>query len=373
MLKRKSLLIPAIVVVLLIAFRIVLPYIVKDYVNKSLDELPGYNGHVNDIDIHLYRGAYTIKGLELIEEKGNPKYPFLKIPRTDLSIEWKSLFKGELVGEVVMGSPRMNILSAPATKEAIKQTNQEDWTKVVKDLMPITINRFVVNNGYLAYLDFKASPDVNMHIENMQLVALNLANVEKQQKALPSPATITGNSIGGGKLRVNMQGNFLKEIPDMDIKMELTQVDLTKLNDFIKAYGKFDVERGRLDMYGKVSIRNGQVDGYMKPFFENLKILNWKKDKKEGGILSAAKEAVIGLFAEAAENQKRDRIATQVPISGSITAMDTDNWKTFVNVLRNAFIEAFNKGIQDESGLGSSGHNKKDNDKKEKKKDKKKD
>ncbi len=373
MVVKRSFTIVIVIVLLLIAFRIALPYIVKDYVNKSLNELPGYNGHVEDIDIHLFRGAYVIKGMVLIEEKGNPKYPFLKIPRTDLSVEWKSLFKGKLVGEVVMDGARMNIVAAPATKEAIQETSQEDWTQVVKDLMPITINRFVVNNGYLAYLDFNASPDVNMHIENMQLTALNLANVEDHKQALPSPATITGKSVGGGNLKMDMKGNFLKEIPDMDIAMQLTQVDLTNLNDFIKAYGKFDVERGRLDMYSKVNVRDGQLDGYMKPFFEDLKVLNWEKDRKEDGILHAAKEAVIGLFAEAAENQKRDQIATQVPITGSLSAPNTNTWKTILNVLRHAFIDAFNKGIENELGGGNKEkkEDKPDKKKKDDKKDKK--
>nr|WP_250428289.1 DUF748 domain-containing protein [Pontibacter ruber] len=337
----------------------------KRYVNKTLNELPGYNGHVDDIDIHLYRGAYTIKGLVLIEEKGNPTYPFLKIPRTDLSVEWKSLFKGKLVGEVEMEAPRMNIVAAPATKEAIQQTSQEDWTRVLKDLMPITINRFVVNNGYLAYLDFGAKPDVNLHIEDMHLLALNLANVENERQALPSPVTITGRSVGGGKLKADMKGNFLKKIPDMDIKMQLTQVNLTSLNDIIKAYGKFDVERGRLDMYSEVKVTDGQLDGYMKPFFEELKILDWEKDKKEDGILHAAKEAVIGLVAEAAENQKRDQIATQVPITGSINDPKTNSWKTFLHILRHAFIKAFNKGIENEAGGGN-----KEKEKEEDKKDK---
>ena len=340
----------AAVILLLLAVRIALPYMVENYVNKTLDALPGYTGHVSDIDLHLYRGAYTIDSLVLEEENGNPKHPFLQIPQTDLSIEWKSVFKGELVGEVVMERPSINFVAATAVADTTQQTTQDDWTKVMKDLMPITINRFAVNNGRVAYLDFNAKPDVNMHIDNMQLVALNLANVEDSTNALPSTVTATGRSVGGGSLKVDMKGNFLKKIPDLDMSMQLTHVNLTSLNDFIKASAKFDVERGRLDMYSKVKLTDGQLDGYMKPFLEEVKILNWKKDKKEGGLLQAAKEAVIGLFAEAAENQKRDQIATQIPISGSISKPDTDTWRTFVNILRHAFIDAFNKSLENEAG-----------------------
>ncbi|WP_207432963.1 DUF748 domain-containing protein [Sabulibacter ruber] len=334
------------VVVLLLAFRIALPFIVKKYVNKTLDELPGYTGYVEDVDIALIRGAYQIEGLVLKEEKGNPKYPFLTILHTDLSIEWKSLFKGKLVGEVFMTGPVLNMVTSSSSGNSKEDPSLDHWTEVVKDLMPITINRYEVHNGRLAFMDFTASPDVRFHISSMELVALNLANVEEVGKKLPSSVTVSGKSIGGGTLKGKMQVNALKRIPDFDADCQLTGVNLTSLNNFIKAYAKFDVERGKLDMYAELKATDGQLNGYIKPFFEEVKVLNWKKDKKEGGILSAVKEAVIGVFTEAAENQPRDQVATQIPIKGNLSNPQTNSWKTFINVLKHAFIDAFSKGIE---------------------------
>lgn len=254
------------IILLLFIFRLALPGIVKHYVNKSLNELPGYNGHVADVDLHLYRGAYTLDELVLTEEKGNPKYPFLRIHRTDLSISWNAVFKGRLVGEVVMMNPRINIVFSSANGTTGKEPTRQHWTETVKDLMPITVNRLVVNNGKLAYLDFTSSPDVKLHIDNMQLVALNLANVENAATKLPSTVTVTGKSIGGGSLKGNMKINALKEIPDFNLDLQLTNVNLTSLNGFIKAYGKFDVERGNVDMFSEVKLTNGQLNGYVKPF-----------------------------------------------------------------------------------------------------------
>lgn len=357
-------------IVLLIAFRVALPYIVKNYVNKTLDELPGYSGHVDDIDIHLIRGAYTIKGLVLTEDGANSKYPFLNMPRTDLSVEWKSLFKGRLVGEVNMFSPVINVVEAAPQKGA--EPTREHWTEVVKDLMPITINRTEVINGRINYLDFSTSPDVRFHIHNMHLVALNLANVEESGNKLPATISLTGSSLGGGALRGDMKANVLKEIPDFDMKLKLTGVDLTSMNSFVEAYGKFDVERGKLDMYSELKLINGQMDGYVKPFFEELKVLNLKKDFKEDGLLRTAWEAVAGLFAEAAENQPRDQIATLIPIQGSIEQFDTDISTTVLNVLKHAFIRAFSKGLGAQTAPKEEGFNKEDKKDKDKEKDDKK-
>jgi hypothetical protein len=53
------------VVVLLIVIRIILPYVVLHYANKTLTEMNGYYGHIDDIDLSLYRGGYIIHNIYL--------------------------------------------------------------------------------------------------------------------------------------------------------------------------------------------------------------------------------------------------------------------------------------------------------------------
>lgn len=354
MVKHKTYKIAAAIIALLIIIRIALPFIVERYVNKTLNNLPGYNGHVEDVDLNLYRGAYRIEELVLEEEEGNPKTPFLQISEIDLSLSWDALFKGKIVGEVKLLRPELNIKTAAESKEAIEEPDREHWTEVVKSLMPMTINHLEITEGKLAYLDDTTSPDVTLYIDNMHLLALNLANVEEQGDKLPSTVHLTGTSIGGGKLEGDMRINALKEIPDFDLDMKLRGIDLTSINDFIEAYAKFDVESGRLDMFTELTLMDGQLEGYMKPFFEEVKVLNWKEDKKENGFFRAAWEAIAGLFVEAAENQPRDQVATKIPISGNINEPGTDISTTVMNVLRHAFIKAFNKGLEDAAGSGDS-------------------
>src|SRR3954466_15549722 len=89
------------VVVLLVAVRLALPYIVTRYVNKVLGELEGYRGQIYDVDIHLLRGAYQIDSLKIFKINGNKEIPFIDIPLMDLSVEWQSLFNGKVVGEIL--------------------------------------------------------------------------------------------------------------------------------------------------------------------------------------------------------------------------------------------------------------------------------
>src|SRR5688572_502252 len=83
----------AAVVALLVAARIALPFIVEDYANRKLAALEAYDGHVGDIDIHLWRGAYSIDDIVIVKRGAKRPVPFFETRRLDLSVEWRSLLR----------------------------------------------------------------------------------------------------------------------------------------------------------------------------------------------------------------------------------------------------------------------------------------
>jgi hypothetical protein len=326
----------------LIVLRLALPGIVKHYVNEKLNELPGYTGYVDDIDIALWRGAYVIWGLHLKKKTDPPKYPFLYIERSDLSIQWGPLFKGRLVGKITCDRPVVNIL---ATESLHKEPSKDTWTATLKALMPITVNLLTVNDGRFAYYDFEKKPAHGWHLDNLHLTATNLANVQKKGDRLPSDVNLSGIAIGGGGLKLHAKTNMLKEMPDFDGGIQLTDIDLLSLNPMLEADVKFDVERGKLDLFTKLSVMNGEIAGYLKPFIKDLKVLNVKKDMKKGGPIRVAKKAVVGLVAGILKNHKTKKIATVVPLQGSLKNPKTSPWQTFLGVLGNAFVRALHESI----------------------------
>jgi len=301
---------------------------------------------VDDIDIHLIQGAYVIDGLFLKKKTDPEKYPFLQIRRAHLALEWSAIFKGRLVGKVALDEPVVNILT---TESIAKEPSKDSWTKTVKALMPMTINRLEVSNGRFDYRDLEKKPNTDLHIEKMQLTALNLANVQKAADPLPSKVDLTGISIGDGKLKMDAKVNVLKDIPDFDLGMQLTGANLLSLNGFFEANAKMDIESGGIDIFSKMKLKDGEMDGYVKPFIKDLKVLDVKKDiKKKGGVLRVVKKAVVGLFAEAVTNPKTKKIATVIPIKGNVKDPKTSGWSTFVGILKNAFVQAFHESLTNE-------------------------
>ena len=333
-----------IIVVVLIAIRIALPFIIKDYVNKTLREMEGYNGSVSDIDLNLFRGAYVINDLVLTDESNAIPVPFLNIPVIDLSVEWGALFNGKIVGEIILERPVVNFA---VSEDASQDGSEADWQEIIKELLPITVNRFEIIDGIITYYDFNTEPEIDVYIEDLNLLITNLTNVEKEEKSLPSTITASGNTIGGGILNVEAEFNALKEIPDIDLTLNIEQVDMTSLNDFVRAYSNTDVERGTFNLYTEVVVDDAQLKGYIRPVLENLEILDLEKE--EGGFLKKTWEAMVEGIKVIFENPSEDQVATQTPLGGDLSQMNIDAgiWPTIWGLFKNAFVEALSKQTED--------------------------
>ena len=342
--KKKRYIFPVALIVLLIAFRIYLPTLVKNYVNTVLAGIPGYYGHVEDIDIALYRGAYVINGLYLNKLNADTQVPFLNFPKTDISVEWKSIFKGKIVAEIKMLSPQIiYVFEDQQATTAEGDAAVEDWTQAITDLVPLEINHFEVHDGKLAFVQLAATPNVDLSIEKLELTADNLRNVVAKDRVLPSPITASGISFGGGKVQLDGALNIIQEIPDMDINFSLQRANATALNDFTNYYAGIDFESGTVELYSELAIADGYLKGYLKPLLIDTKLIG-----KEDGFLETLWEGFIGFFKFAFKNQRTDTLATEIPISGDLNNIEAGVWPTIGGILKNAWIKAF-KGETDGS------------------------
>jgi hypothetical protein len=345
------------ILLVLIAARLSMDYFVTRYVNKVLSDLEGYRGSIYDVDIHLYRGAYTIDSLKVFKVDGNGEVPFVDIPRTDMSVEWNALFEGSVVGEVTFDQPELNFIGGSEGDSTANQSGADvDWTKPIKELMPLKINRMEINDGVITFHDFTTKPKVTISLTDLDAVATNLNNASKQEERLPSTISASATSIGGGRLILNMGINVMKEIPDMDLDMKFEQVNMPALNDFFKAYAKVDVERGSFNLYSEITIDSGIVAGYVKPIAVNVKVLDLEEDKDKP--LNLLWQGIVGMVTEVFENQKEDQFATKVPLQGDLNNIDTRVWPTVWNIFQNAFVQAFDRNtdntVQFADRLGGS-------------------
>lgn len=311
----------------------------------------GYYGHIEDIDVALYRGAYQINNIYInkVDSGSKKQTEFIKVDNIDLSVEWSALFHGSIVGELVFNKPKL-VFTKDKTEISDVKKDTNDFRKVLKDFMPLKINRFEINNGDIHYADPGASPKVDVSLQDVYLLAQNLKNVEDSKTELPSPITARAN-VYGGTLSLNMKMDALAKKTQFDMNAEVKSANLVKLNDFFKAYGNFDVNKGTLGLYTEFAAKNGKYKGYVKPVIKDLDVVG-AEDKKDN-FLQKAWETIVGGAGQILENKKKDQVATKVPIEGSFSGSHTDVMEAIWELLKNAFIQALMPSVDNQININS--------------------
>jgi hypothetical protein len=327
------------VVVVLVIARLLLPYFVLRYVNKVLADMDGYTGHVSDVDLALYRGAYQIDSINIRKINGKVEEPFLMIPKMDLAIQWSALLRGKLVSEIECYRPEINF--AFSEDENASQTGAEnDWTQVVRDLMPIQINHFRVIDGKIDLTNVVSQPSTDLSMKNFQLEISNIRNVTDNADKLPSPVKASGDLPGyGGTLNFDARMQLLKQTPDFDYNLKLSDLQLTKLNTLAKRYGNIDFEKGTLDLVSEMKMEDGQIQGYLKPLTHDMQIFEWNEGD-DRPVTQFVRELIAEGGNKILENKVKDQVATRIPLEGSVEEIKTDLWPILIGVLRNAYVSA---------------------------------
>ncbi len=322
--------------------RIFLPHLIKNYVNKTLQEMEGYTGSVDDIDLRIFRGAYLIKDLKIFKEEGQIPVPFVEIERIDLSVHWKALLHGSIAGEVILVKPNVNF--AVSDSKESQDGSEADWLKTLDELIPIKINQFQIMDGKISFKDFSTNPEVDVFLDSLQLMATNISNVRDKSNPLPSTLKADAISLGNGDLNIDVKMNLLKKMPDFDLDLSFENVDLTALNNFVRAYAKADVEKGTFNFYTEMAAVNGALNGYVKPVIQDLQILDWNKE--EGPFLQKVWESVLEFVTDIFTNKDKDQIATKTSVTGDLNNLDVGIWQAVWNIFKNAFVEALSKKVE---------------------------
>lgn len=331
------------VALLLIVAHLALPHLVLNYLNDKMADMGDYHGHVVDVDLAWWRGAYSVDGL-LIEKKDEPiQAPLFTASSIDVGVSWRTLWRERaLVGEVILHEPHLNFV------DDNEQDNDQtgggvDWRERINELVPFTLNELRVMDGQLSFRNFDADPPVHVYANAINASFYNLTNTSNQEQG--RVATFEGEAKFFNQAPIEATAHFdpFTDWQDFDVNLRMTGLDLTKLNDFSNAYGNFDFEAGTGDLVVEVEARDSQLNGYIKPLLHNVQVFSIEQDVKneDKGFFRGIWEAVVGGGENLLKNQSKDQFATRVELSGSTKDTDVSPFQAFLAILRNGFVEAF--------------------------------
>jgi len=332
-----------------------MPWGVRDYVNRTLDRNQLYSGRIGPVQIHLWRGAYSIQDIELSKTTGNVPVPFFSAKRVDFAVQWRNLVHGKVVARVLMDQPQINFVDSSTAADS--QTGAGGpWLQMIQDLFPFKINSAVVRDGSVHFRTFQSQKPVDVYLSQVEAVVDNLGNIRDETTPLVSTVQASALVMDQAKLDFNMTLDPFSYRPTFHMALRLLGLDVTRLNDLALTYGSFDFKRGWLDLVVEADSKEGQLNGYVKPLFRDLKVFSLKQDIKEDNVLQFFWQALVGAVTSVFKNQPRDQFGTLVPFSGDASgATTTDILATIGNVLRNAFVRAYlprlQSGQQEVDGL----------------------
>ena len=322
-----------------------LPSAVRWYVNRTLDESPLYKGRIGEINIHLWRGAYSIHDVRINKVTGDVPAPLFSAKIVDFAMQWNALLHHKLVGRVSMEQPEINFVDSPS--DADSQTGSGGpWLAMIRDLFPFKINSANIHEGAIHFRAYQQTVPVDVYLNHLQASVDNLTNIRNEFTPLITTIRARALAMDEAPFDLEMTLDPFSYEPTYHLAARLTVLDVTKLNDLSKAFGHLTFKRGWFDLVIEVDARYGMLNGYVKPLFRNLVVFDLPQDVRNDDPLQFFWQALMGVTTEVLKNQNRDQFGTLIPFSADLTGARPDIIASVGNVLRNAFVRAYLPKLQ---------------------------
>jgi hypothetical protein len=215
------------------------------------------------------------------------------------------------------------------------------WIDAIKQLIPWRVNQVQIHGGDVHFLDFHASPKVDLEASQFELDSENMSNSQGLKVALPATVKITARPLLTGTFEMNLAVNFDEKFATFTQDFTMEHVPAVGTNAALQKYLKVRVKSGEIGLYSELTSDKGIYHGYVKPFFYKLEFEPKASDEgNPGDIWSGILNVAKGFLQD-----DKQVIATQSNISGRVDQPDIDTMAAVTGVLRNAYIEALRKGF----------------------------
>jgi hypothetical protein len=324
----------------LIAFRLALPFILLNFVENKLNEIPGYKAKIESIAVSLYRGSYQINQIRIDRINKNVPVPFFSAKKIDLSVEWGALLKGAFVAKVVAFEPNINFVTDPnVNKEQL--TIDKRWQQIVKSLFPLNFNRVIVKNGSVHYQSFNKKSPFNIYLKKLESNLTNLNNADKSFSQLPSHLIVKGQTMNDAPVGLDLKFNPFSDNPTFNLQASLEKMKIIDTNNFLQYYTALRAKQGLFSLYIEAAAEKGKIRGYAKPIFKDLEI----QGPASANPIKILYTAAASVASAVLKNRNTHAVATKIIVSGTIDDPDTSILSIIGYLFRNAFIQALVPGI----------------------------
>jgi len=240
--------------ILLLSF--VAAYLLDEPLRKKIEadinnSLKGYTVRIERLDFHPFGLSLDLEDCTIFQS-AHPDPPIAHIPNLSASVHWKALLRGRLVADWELDNPSLRFDLRQFNQEARDETpiKERGWQDAVKAIYPLKINRFVIRNADVTYID--KGPFRPLRITQLNFLAENIRNVESEEGTYPSPVQAEAVVFDSGKVKLTGNADFLAE-PHVAVKgdFDVNKIVLDYFRPITDRYN-LSVRKGALDAAGSI-------------------------------------------------------------------------------------------------------------------------
>lgn len=254
----------AVLILLIFVVSFFLDSMIRTRVLATMNQkLVGYHTRLDHAHVQLLNGSLTLKGLAVIQD-AHPTPPVADFPRMAFHIQWREVFLGHLVADMLLTHPHVhiNLTQLRAEKADPVPLTEKGWQDAIQSIYPFKINLFRIHDGEFTYID--TDPKRPLHFKDLSLRADNIRNIHYKDQVYPSPFHAEAVVFEKGRMTIDGKGNFLaKPLPAMlaqywveNIPLKQFEPELQRANFHV--YGGTFTSKGKLEYAPQ--IRRYEVD-----------------------------------------------------------------------------------------------------------------
>ena len=284
----------------------------------------------------LYKGALSLDQFRAVD-KGNG---------TEL-LNWKSLHFGAVhlqsaparlsIGEVALSDfgarlilsreGQLNLADLVHPDAGHPQADRSKGGAGNASALPIAISKITLQNGRVDFSDRFVQPNYSATVGKLGGSILNLSSAPDTVAELD----LRGSYAGSAPVHISAQLNALADKKFLDLKAEVSSVDLTDFSPYSGKYAGYRINKGKLSLNATYKLKDRQLTAQNQVFIDQL-TFGEKVESPDATQLPV--QLAIALL-----KNNRGEININLPISGSLDDPQFSIGGLIVKVIANLFVK----------------------------------
>ncbi len=322
-----------IVIAVLVIIRLLLPIAGLYGINWALaNKMGNYDGHVEDFELSLYRGAYQLQGLTIKKIAGKEP-PILEIDEIDLSLAWRRLLQKELSGDVTLRKAQVRLIDSKDDDKKQLGNDEPGWKEALKVIIPITVESLTVSDSSIEFTNHDLSKKKPVQIEKIEFTATDLRTRARNSAEALSPFQFRGIIQQHALLKASGKIDILAKLPRADINFSMVKFHPRTVNELLMTYLPLDLSKGEISIYGEAATSRGDVKGYANVFLKDVTVI--AQDQNFVSVKHFFYE-ILGAFGNwLLKNNKDNTVAAHIPFSRTKGKFDIGASEAFWSAVQN--------------------------------------